>query len=165
MESHVTEASHPVETTSSAAPVAEPVAEAEAPELRMAPPAHPSPQLQSSAPGGLQMQRAQTPPQAPQPQQVTAPAATAQAVQAEPKQAPQQHTQPASSLMRVQSSSSVPQRREPSSRSFNVATPKHEAHATPTSGKSKKSALLTGLIIVVSVAAGAVLGSFILSIL
>lgn len=153
------------------------------------PPQQPHPQAGAPAGGGLKMAppsgstpvrkvdpgRAQpsAPLHSPPPrQQQQQPPARAQAASpvvavAQEVSAPKQQS-PVSSMMRTESSSSVPQRRAPTSRSFpqrSTAPPTSLPRPTPQGEKSKRSVVLTGIIIVVSVAAGAALGSFVLSIL
>ena len=99
------------------------------------------------APPNLQMQ-AQPAPVAAAPQPV-APQPTPEA------------TSP-SSVMGVEQGTRAPQRRAPASRSFPTKPAMPEPRATP---KPDRGALVTGLIIVVSVGVGAALGGFVLSLL
>jgi len=141
-------------------------APAPAPELRMAPRPSSLPDAEASppepAPSNLQMQ-AQPAPVAAAPQPVAPQPAAPQS--AAPQSAAPQPAQAAtspSSVMGVEQGTRAPQRRAPASRSFPTKPAMPEPRATP---KADRGALVTGLIIVVSVGVGAALGGFVLSLL
>jgi mutual gliding-motility protein MglA len=150
--------------------------------LQMSPPPEPAAPVGGAPPGsGLQMARPpgqqQAPAnQAPAPGELAQshpnPSAQAQAQTAAPavQTAPEAPVQPqnsAASMMRAESSSSVPQRRMPATAAFPTgkSTPSNAPRPTPKGAESKKSSVFTAVIIIVSVAVGAALGSFVLSIL
>jgi signal recognition particle receptor subunit beta len=122
------------------------------PEVPPAVPTQPLPQGGLAASQNLQIQRSQpvapTQPQAPVQQ---APQAT-QEVRVGAGGTP-------SSMMEVESGAAAPQRRVPATRSFPTRPAMPEPRAT---ARQDRSALVTGLIIVASVATGAVLGSLVL---
>ena len=145
---------------------------ASAPELRLAPRTSAVPEMAPPAMAQPAMaqptQAAQVPPaspslqiQRPQPGQEPQAAAQPKAAMVQTRrQAPAAATP--SSVMGVEAGASAPQRRAPASRSFPSRPAMPEPRATP---QPERSALVTGLIIVASVGIGAVLGSFVLSLL
>ncbi|MFT7668410.1 MAG: signal recognition particle receptor subunit beta [Planctomycetota bacterium] len=122
--------------------------------------AAPQPVAQSPAPGLTMAMRPQPLAQAPAPQ---APAPQPMRQQQAPVQHAVQTAAPApvstpTSMMGVDAGTKVPKRRAPTSRSFSSSAPRPAP-------KRKQSTVVTGMIVVASVVIGAVLGSFVLSIL
>ena len=159
-------------------------APAPTPAAMPAPAAAPAPPVQA-APAGLSMAKAPAPksqqqgtgirmdsPKVAQRPQMKPAGQAGMQTQATAKPATQQapaRTQPArtgaatpSKVMGVESGTKAPQKRAPQPRSFPSPQTKAEARPTP---KGKKSAVVTGVIVITSVVVGAALGSFVLSIL
>lgn len=144
----------PVASAAPQTPQVAQAAPAVAPGLRMAAPPKPG---GVNPGGGLQMQQ----PAAPTP----APAVQQAPVAVQPQAQPVQQAPPApagaTAVMGVEEGTRAPARRVPASQSF-PTTP--APRATPT-GQNKQSAVVTGAIIVASIGLGALLGSYVLSIL